>query len=58
MLGQNAPRVVLSLLLVAAIGCGGGGDESPKVENPNLKPKSVPLKNKPGDSGESNFKAT
>ena len=46
--------LVLPLFLLAAVGCGGsGGAESPKVETPTVKMKSITPKGKPGEEGAS-----
>ena len=46
--------LVLPLFFLAAVGCGGGGGaESPKVDNPSVKIKSVQPKGKPGEDGAS-----
>ena len=42
MLRRYAVGLVVPLFLLAAVGCGGdGGSESPKVENPTIKVKSM-----------------
>jgi len=45
--------LVLPFFLLAALGCGGGGAEAPKVESPTVKSKPVTPKGKPGEDGAS-----
>jgi len=55
MIGRTVVGIlVLPLFFLAATGCGGSGaSESPKVENPTVKIKTVQPKGKPGDEGAS-----
>ena len=50
--------LLLSALIVAAVGCGSsGGSEAPRVENPTVKAKQIPIKSGQSGEGGAGFKA-